>query len=320
LLLTGLVGGLVTAPGAVADEQARLHPFRGNTDWVAYQTFRDGREGTWLVHPDGTGDHPILTDLGRVAILPDWSPDGRRLAVSTRGGDSEPLFEHDLATGETTQIFDCEFPCLGDDEPAYSPDGTQMAFVRYQAPFTEDWVPVDCALWIGDLATDQLTRVTSDADCDRPYGPRWSPDGQWLTYHRERPAADGDFESAIFTIRRDGSGERRLTGWRRHANPDWSRDGRWIVFSTGFAGDRSPDLVRIRPDGSDRELLADYVGTGATQPRYTPDGDWIVFTALKPLEGWPRQRSLWAIPADGGPRVVIAHTERIYTHGTWQPS
>lgn len=313
-----LVAG--AAPGAAAGDERRGHPFAGETDWVAYQTFRDGREGTWLVHPDGTGDHEILTDLGVVAILPDWSPDGRRLAVTTRGGDNgEPLYEYDLATGVATQVFDCTFPCLGDDEPAYSPDGRTMAFVRYQAPFTEDWIPTDCALWVGDLATDALTRLTADPGCDRPYFPRWSPDGERLAYHRERPTADG-FEAAVFTIRRDGTGERRLTEWSLSAgSPDWSPDGRWIVFSTGYGSGGRAELVRMRPDGSDLRVVASFKGVSATQPRYTPDGEWIVLTALQPFQGWPRQRSLWAVPASGGDHVVIAHMERVYTHGTWQP-
>jgi hypothetical protein len=31
------------------------HPFAGEAAWIAYQTDRGG-EGTWLIHPDGTGD------------------------------------------------------------------------------------------------------------------------------------------------------------------------------------------------------------------------------------------------------------------------
>jgi TolB protein len=322
-----LLGGVLVAttfgatgdPAAAAKDEKPGHRFAGDKAWVAYQTYRDGREGTWLVHPDGTGDHPIMEDLGLVALLPDWSPDGRRLAVTTRGGETEPLYEHDLATGTSRQIFDCEWPCLGDDEPAYAPDGRRMAFVRYQGPFTEDWVPVDCALWIGDLTTRELVRVTDDPDCDRPYFPRWSPDGSRLTYHRERPTADG-FEAAVFTIRPDGTEEKRITPWSLAAgSPDWSPDGRWIVFSTHYAGGGKPELMRVRPDGDDLRPLASSGGAALIQPRYTPDGEWIVTTALQPRDGWPRQRSLWAFPAGGGERVIIAHTERIYTHGTWQP-
>ena len=318
--VASVLGTMLVTPTASAD-QRRVHPFRGDTDWVAYQTFRDGRDSVWLVHPDGSGDHELVTGSDLAVQLPDWSPDGERLALTTRGGFPEPLVEHVLATGATTQIFDCELPCFGDDEPAYSPDGSELAFVRYRGPFLEEQgYPADCALWIGDLTTKVLTRVTSDSDCDRPYFPRWSPDGQLLTYHRERLAAAGGFETAVFTIRRDGTGEHRLTDWSISAgSPDWSPSGEWIVFSTGYGRGGTSDLVRIRPDGTGQQVVAAIAGTSATQPRYTPDGAWIVFTALKPFHDWPRQRSLWAVPAEGGDRAVIAQTERFYTHGTWQP-
>ncbi|MEP7293876.1 MAG: hypothetical protein ABI835_18960, partial [Chloroflexota bacterium] len=69
------------------------------------------------------------------------------------------------------------------------------------------------------------------------------------------------------------------------------------------------------PDGSGLEQLTHYETPDlrATQPRYTPDGAWITFTAVT-----PSSRSLWAIPAEGGDPVVIA-SGGIYTHGTWQP-
>jgi Tol biopolymer transport system component len=52
----------------------------------------------------------------------------------------------------------------------------------------------------------------------------------------------------------------------------------------------------------------------ATQPQYTPDGEWIVFTSVM-----PETRSLWAIPAAGGEPIVLV-PGGIYTHGTWQPT
>ena len=51
----------------------------------------------------------------------------------------------------------------------------------------------------------------------------------------------------------------------------------------------------------------------ANQPRYTPDGKWILFTAVT-----PQSRSLWIMPAEGGEPIVIARGG-IYTHGVWQP-
>lgn len=316
--LVGATLALGTVGMEVVAASGARHPFADNRAWVAYQTFRDGHEGIWLVHPDGTGDHELDTGLPVVGLLPDWSPDGTRLAFTTRGGESEPLYQYDLSAGTATQLFDCAWPCVGDDEPAYSPDGRRIAFVRASGPFS-DAGPADCSLFVGVIATGEVQRLTDNDGCDREYFPRWSPDGARLTYHRELYGDDGSVTTAVYSIAADGTDERRLTDPALVAGaPDWSPDGRWIVFSTYpltvFQGDGTSELYRMRPDGSGLEQLTDFAQVDATQPRYTPDGEWIVFTADNRTG-----RKLWAVPAEGGKRVVIADRERIYTHGTWQP-
>lgn len=156
-------------------------------------------------------------------------------------------------------------------------------------------------------------------DCDREYFPRWSPDGTQLTCWRQ-PSADGKSSiTAVFVINADGTGERRLTDPAMEAGESvWSRDGEWITFATHplaqFESEES-HLYRMHPDGTGLEKLTDFSSAElrATQPQYTPDGTWIVFTAVTPTT-----RSLWAMPSAGGDPVEIA-AGGIYTHGTWQP-
>lgn len=300
-------------------------PSAGEQAWIAYQTDRNG-EGVWLIHPDGTEDHQIAADIPGSEELPDWSPDGTRLVVTTRGRTTEPLYEYDLATNTSRQLFECAEPCAGDDEPAYSPDGTQVAFIRALFPFVYSkavvgYVPSDCGIWIGDIATGQVRQITSNTDppCDREYMLRWSPDGSQLTYWRDPYENYQPAGTAVFVINVDGSNERRLTDPEMFAGePDWSPDGEWIIFDTYPLHEfdaKVSNLYRMHPDGSGLEQLTSYETPDlrATQPRYTPDGRLIVFTAVT-----SSSRSLWAIPAEGGEPTVLAQGG-IYTHGTWQP-
>lgn len=318
----------VQPTGATESPSTASSPFAGETAWIAYQTDRGG-EGTWLIHPDGTGDHQIATDFEGALILPNWSPDGRKLVMASREtGGAEPVYEYDVAEKGLRQLFICDDPCLGDDEPVYSPDGNKVAFIRALAPFVNSKaaggeVPSDCSLWIGDVASGEVRQITSNTrpPCDREYLPRWAPDASRLVYWRD-PYKDGQpTGTAVFVIDADGTNERRLTDPKMFAGePDWSPDGNWIVFDTYPLAEfnSAPEvsnLYRMHPDGTGLEQLThnETADLRATQPRYTPDGSWIVFTAVT-----PSSRSLWAIPADGGKPVVIVRGG-IYTHGTWQP-
>lgn len=169
-------GMTASASSAPATPESSPHPFAGDSTWIAYQTSRSGQEGVWLVHPDGTEDHQIAMDVAEQQLLPDWSPDGGRLVFTTRGGSTEPLYEYDLAKDESYQLFECSGSCLGDDDPAYSPDGREVAFVRAFSPFVGE-VPSAWSEWHGGASQgccfiDEWVRSTSFAakapPCRRP--------------------------------------------------------------------------------------------------------------------------------------------------------
>lgn len=297
--------------------------------WIAYQSNQTGPEGIWLIHPDGTENHNVAADVPGEEKYGNWSPDGTHLVFTTRGGETEPLYVYDLGLNTSEQLFQCNAPCLGDDEPVYSPDGAEVAFSRAHGPFVHDDatgndVPTDCGLWIGDVATRAVHQITSNTDppCDREYFPGWSPDGKHITYWRDPYANGAPTGTAVYTIDPDGTNETQLTDPTMNAgDPAWSPDGQWIVFSIYPLNEYNfvraiSNLYRIHPDGTGLEQLTHYdtSATRATIPRYTPDGKWIMFTAVL-----PNSRELWAIPADGGDPIVII-AGGIQLHGVWQPN
>lgn len=290
------------------------------TDWIAYLGPVDGDDGVRLVHPDGSDDQGLTPPAGAVVVLADWSPDGQRLVMASRGGPPELLYVYDLASETFTTPIPCEDDCLGDDDPAYSPDGTRVAFQRYLGPFTPNG-PSNCNLWIGTLATGEVEQVTFGEGCQQPASPRWSPDGTRIAYFRESRESGG-LSDAVFVLDLATGTETQLTDWELAAGyPSWSPDGDWIVMATHpfwtFNFDEVPsDLYRMHPDGTGLEQLTFYdsPSTRANQPRYTPDGNWIVFTA-----DTGTNRELWAMPAEGGEPVTLI-SNGIYTHAAWQPT
>jgi dipeptidyl aminopeptidase/acylaminoacyl peptidase len=111
-----------------------------------------------------------------------------------------------------------------------------------------------------------------------------------------------DFASNVFSISPDGTAERRLT-WtflEDEASPDVSPDGSRVVFDRQDMGGWSHIWV-MNADGSAQTQLTPFSpNSGEYDPRWSPDGSAIVFTASGSVG-----TSLWLMNADGTGRHRI---------------
>ena len=139
---------------------------------------------------------------------------------------------------------------------------------------------------------DGLYTANPDSRTRRSSSPAGSGTGRRTARRsrtRRRPIRDPNDDQEvqnIYVARPDGSDERQLTPPIGDSEkPSWSRDGRWIIFSTD-AGDY-PDgqgIYIVPSDGSApmRMLTPKPAGTFfAELPRYSPDGSKFVFTAYR---------------------------------------
>lgn len=167
----------------------------------------------------------------------------------------------------------------GRGDPAWSPDGGQLAYVRYDS--TGD--TCKSSIWV-EGADGRNARLLIEGG----EHPDWSPDGMRIAFTALEYGDRGLIGGSIAVMNADGSHVRRLLSRSDIANPaaacitgtlndpDWSPDGRLIAFSDRSRPER-PGIFTIRPDGNDLRRITD--GDDA-YPDWSPDGRQLVFRAL----------------------------------------
>jgi Tol biopolymer transport system component len=296
--------------------------------WIVYEWLQEchgdscGLQGVYLVRPDGRDQHLLLTTP---AGHPDWSPDGRRIAVDTEPPDGDDEIWILDVDGTNAHVVTCDgAPCGGVASPAWSPDGMHLAFNR-ALPREAGDVFDRLAIEVLDLATDATRVVAVSPAAGSEYveydGPRWSPDGTQIVFTVMRyptpPTDENILSSSIAVVKADGSEAdtpRILTDPAMFGSyPDWSPDGERIVFNTYPIGSfqdttKATNLYTIRPDGTDLTQVTHFGenDTRASEPTWTPDGQQIIFVNVVRNTSNPwGERLIALIDADGSNLTLI---------------
>lgn len=206
----------------------------------------------------------------------DWSPDGTRLVLGRGRADfsASEIWIMNANGSDQHQLLDD--PSGFDDEPRFSPDGSDVVFQRCLLPTTQT-----CSVF--RIRTDgteftQLTPYTDNTD-EQDLTPAYSPDGNQIAFF----GVDRDgIISAIDVMNANGSDIRQLTPAVLEAFiPDWSPDGTKIVFSTRALyplNTINPQLWVMNADGSGITQLT-FPGAAAADVfvSWSPQGNAIVF-------------------------------------------
>jgi hypothetical protein len=182
----------------------------------------------------------------RCGFTPDWSPDGKSLALA--GGWASPGTSIFVQSAKGFQRVTTGGIAV-DANPRWSPDGTRLAFDR------------DGSSIYVVTPGDAPRRLTTG------YQPDWSPDGSRIVFAR----------SDIFTMDSSGGSVRRLAGGENAASPRWSPDGSRIAFV------RDGHIYTVPAAGGEARLYSTKA-RGVVDFDWSRSGDQLAFWGYSDLK------------------------------------
>lgn len=166
-----------------------------------------------------------------------------------------------------------------DTEPAFSPDGRTIAFVR------------DGDLYSVRPDGSGQRHLTSGPELDS--APVVAPSGRYVVFERRASASAA---ADLYSVHILGGGLHRVTGSADDHDAVFSPDGRAIVFVRSHAGG-SEDIYSVRPSGARLRRLTKTHGADEFEPRYFAGG--IVFSRGDNSEGPSAYADIYTMRADG---------------------
>ena len=312
---------------------------------IAFNRFSETEDSIFIVPALGGAERKLLTlgphiALGGGRSTLAWSPDGKLIAFTYKAPKEEPskIF---LVSPDTLASHPLTSPSaenLGDFNPAFSPDGQSVAFVRKISVESSD----KSDIYIVPITGGEPTRLTFDNTSFA--GLTWSADGRDIIFSSSRagasmslwriPASGGAAERVALdgldfwfpNISRHGN---RLTyvqstpedaniyrielsdttvsknpptkliaSTRHDGGPQFSPDGRRIAFHSDRSGPL--EIWMCDSDGTNLVQLTS-LNKRAGSPRWSPDGQQIAFDFYGEGKG-----DVYAISVEGGqPRPIV---------------
>ena len=264
-------------------------------DGTRFVFWGDGSpDSLYVANADGTGVRRLIGDLWiSTDKTPTWSPDSRRVALSTESGPNrldEYLVTIDTETGVTAAIRSPGLAGIRALAPAWSLDGAWIAFEGIRAAALPSRIPSYFVVRPDGSDPRQLPTSPLEADVIVAH---WAPNPARLQLAYSAVGAGG-IGSAAYIFDLASNRETRISSGEYAVWPAWSPDGTWLAWLTGT------DASGIRIASVDDPLRVRTVPAAGISgpPAWSPDGRYVF--------GLDRSRTAVVIVAVDGSTSAVA--------------
>ncbi|MGA7918562.1 MAG: hypothetical protein WCA38_02750 [Candidatus Acidiferrales bacterium] len=247
---------------------------------IAYVSTKSGNKEIWAMDYDGGNQHQ-LTHIKSIALTPRWSPDDSRIAftcfVPFRGITSPQICIYSALSDKLIS-----FPRYrgSSSSPAFSPDGSQIAFMSSQGG--------DPQIYVSDANGGGLKRITFAAGVST--SPAWNPKtGKQMVFVSDRAG-----DPVLYLANSDGTDVQRLDmpDMGYVVDPAWSPNGQLLAFSWRRPSGNFDIYIM---DIVSRQLVELTRDAGRNErPSWAPDGRHLTFESTR-----TGTRQIWSMLADG---------------------
>ena len=242
-----------------ADDQGNVLGPASNLTWSSdnAQIAAVGEDGT--VSGTGYGHAKVsATAPGGKTATADIYVVGEIVVASSRAFPNTPgKFQlYAIERSNLAQLTKLTPDTTSASDPAFSPDGSRIAFVSLRDGNAE--------IYLMNADGTGATRVTNDPQPDGR--PAFTPDGQALVFHSARTAG----KQQIWSVNLDGTGLTQLTRDSVNSSPAVSPDGQTIAYVS--ARNKDADIWLMARDGSNQRQFTRSPQQRESEPRFLRDG------------------------------------------------